>query len=194
MPPELTLTEGFGGCRGWCSAGQDRAGAVPPLTPQPKCSPEGEEAKAGARQAGSIQKGGRGCPQPGWQHLLHRDKNVAIHAQHKEALSGITSGSPFLKPWPGNAIWLCRPSPRTSVHPLKAPNPPKRFPLTPSFGTGREPPPWAPCSSVQLQCSLPGKRFIQQEPGRWSVEDVLFGRLSQPSESLFSRLRVFLNT
>lgn len=38
-----------------------------------------------------------------------------------------------------------------------------------------------------LQHSLPGKRFIQQEPGRWSVEDCL----SQPSESLFSRLRVF---
>lgn len=62
MPPELTLTEGFGGCRGCCSAGQDRAGAVPPLTPQPKCSPEGEEAKAGARQAGSIQKRRKGLP------------------------------------------------------------------------------------------------------------------------------------
>lgn len=42
-----------------------------------------------------------------------------------------------------------------------------------------------------LQRSLPGKQFMQRGPGRWSVEDVLLGRLSQPSESLFSRLTVF---
>lgn len=130
-----------------------RAGAVPSLTPQPKCSPKGGEAKTGAGRAGSVQKGARGCPQPGSQHLLHRDKNVAIHVQHKAALSWITSGSPFLKPQPGNAIWLCKPSPRTSVHPLKAPDPSKCFPLTPSFGTGRDSLHAglhaAPCSPVQ---------------------------------------------
>lgn len=109
-----------------------RPEAVPSITAQPKCSQEGDEARTGARQAGSVQKGGRECPQ---QHLLQRDKNVAIHAQHKPALSWITSGSPFLKPQPGNAIWLCRPSPRTSVNPLKTADPSECLPLTPSFGT-----------------------------------------------------------
>lgn len=112
---------------------------------------------------------------------------MAIHAQHKPALSWITSGSPFLKPQPGNAIWLCR----TSVNPLKAPDPSECFPSPLLLGQAESASIPGSMYPAALQCSLPGKRLLQREPGRWSVEDVLLARLSQPSESLFSRLRVF---